>query len=126
VVTTSTGGSAGLWAVEADNVAGSPIRAPTVTKTNDVNTSSSTQRADTRRMPAFQSGDKQVAVVDMFQRDNWAILADLAAPTGWLPLPLPLPLPVHAALNGLRKHGMVIARAKVVGEPRYTIVEGVV
>ena len=103
--------------MEADNVAGSPIRPPTVTKTTDANTANSAQRADTRRTPAFT---KQVAVVDMFQRDIRVILADLAATTGWLPQT------VRSALTGLCKHGMVIARAKVVGEPRYTIAEGVI
>jgi hypothetical protein len=56
----------------------------------------------------------------MFQRDIRVILADLAATTGWLPQT------VRSALTGLCKHGMVIARAKVVGEIRDTIVEGVV
>jgi len=90
---------------------------PTVTKTTDANTANSAQRADTRRTPAFT---KQVAVVDMFQRDIRAILADLAATTGWLPHT------VRAALIGLRKRGLNITDAKVAGEIRDTIVEGVV
>lgn len=88
-----------------------------MTKTTGANTANSAQRADTRRTPAFT---KQVAVVDMFQRDIRAILADLAAPTGWLPLP------VGAALTGLRKRGLTNTRAKVAGEIRDTIVEGVI
>lgn len=89
-------------------------------KTTDANAANSAQRADTRRTPAFRSGTKQAAVVDMFQRDIGARLAYLAATTGWLPHT------VRAALIGLRKSGLTITDAKVAGEIRDTIVEGVV
>jgi hypothetical protein len=105
--------------VEADNLVDLPSRAPTVTKITDTNTANSDHPVDTGRTPAFRPGTKQAAVIDMLQRDTGSSLTDLAAATGWLPHT------VRAALTGLRKRGMVITRAKVAGETRYIIVEGV-
>jgi hypothetical protein len=65
--------------------------------------------------PAFtaRADTKQALVIDLLQRTQGASITELAEATGWLPHT------TRAALTGLRKRGLTIAREKIEGVGRY-------
>ena len=62
----------------------------------------STQQTNT----PVRAGTKQATLIDMLRKPNGASIAQMGAKMGWQPHS------VHAALTGLRKHGLAIIRDK--------------
>jgi hypothetical protein len=73
--------------------------------------------SDIEQLPATPIAPSKISLVlDLLRREQGASLDEMVEVTSWLPHT------TRAALTGLKKKGHVIAKAKVDGVTRYTIV----